>query len=79
MKVKYQGGPMKGQYQEIQTNYTDRVLVTVPEPVDYRKVLESRADTLTYEPMKIRRGEYARSHKQLKNGAVIYIWMGWIK
>lgn len=78
MRVKYQGGPLKGQYQEIhELSFTDRIKVQAVDPQEIKDRFLYHMDP--YEPMKIKRGEYARSNKRLKNGTTIYIWMGWIE
>jgi hypothetical protein len=30
-----------------------------------------------YAPIEYKQGEYARSNMKLKNGATIYVWLGW--
>jgi len=75
--VKYQGGPLKGQYQEVQTSWSDRIQVQGIDPVTIKDRARFYEDP--YAPIEFKRGEYARSNKTLKNGATIYIWMGWVE
>lgn len=78
MKVKFQGGPANGKYQEL-----DDKTYGYSERLEYQAFDESsmakfdRSDMWPSATVKIKRGSYARSNKSLKNGATIYIWMGW--
>lgn len=76
MLVKYQGGPMKGKLEEVRMPL-DRLQVRGYDPLEIKKVVHHSFDP--YQTMEIKRGEYARSNKRLKNGATVYIWMGWVE
>ena len=64
------GGPMHNQYREIAT--TERLLIQKPQ---FKNYLD--APLLDSEIMPWIEGHYARSNIKLKNGTVVYIWMGW--
>lgn len=73
-KAKFQGGPFAGKRQVV--DGSDRILVREPLAINYSDYWgkpEAYSDT----QLKFREGDYARSNKRLKDGTVIYIWMGW--
>lgn len=73
MRIKLNRGPLHGKYYEDAIGYSDRFMINAPEKVNYQDLI--------YEPMaamKFRRGEYVRSHNSLKNGTVIFEWLGWL-
>jgi len=70
---------MANKYVEIDDKnmWSDRYEVQKAEPVDYRNWYTSSpfpTDTISYQ-----RGHYQRSNETLKNGAVVFQWMGWRK
>jgi len=77
MRVKFNRGPQHGKYQDFpdSISYRDRIEIRVVEPLDWRKM-----DAMRFhpdEPLPVKRGDYARSNKTLKNGAVVFEWLGW--
>ncbi len=72
MKAKFSGGPMNGKYQDLVSGYDQRLMVR--EPVN--RLYDYYRDP-TIDLMKFREGDYARSNMALKDGTVIYKWLGW--
>lgn len=72
MRVKLNRGPMKNKYVHIQDGTYD-FIVEAPLEIDWRKV-----SVYDHPPRPMtRRGSYHRSNTTLKNGAVVFEWMGW--
>lgn len=72
IKAKFQGGPLNNQRKVVESSYGDRMQVA---KAPARPWFDAKADP--YETMIIVRGDYVRSNKKLKDGTVVYIWMGW--
>lgn len=68
MIVKFSGGPMNGKRQEF-PNEENWIRVSVPEPIRF-DLYNQNFDP----PMNI--GDYARSNRRLKDGTVIFTWLG---
>jgi hypothetical protein len=70
---------MANKYMEIDDSrmYSDRLEISGP-PEQTRNMFMARDDYM-FAPMEMRRGHYQRSNEVLKNGAVVYQWMGWRK
>lgn len=77
MKVKLNRGPMANKYVNIDDTkmWSDRLEISGPPERDKNMFMHSYYDT--YAPMEQRRGHYQRSNVTLKNGAVVFEWMGW--
>ena len=73
MKIKLNRGPMKGKYYEVQDDSTSRL--NVEEPLSTSPRYWENLDPMAEIP--VRRGHYQRSNVTLKNGAVVFEWMGW--
>jgi len=72
MKAKLSRGPMKNKYIEVRDGQN---IIVIHDSVDTR-AWSSLPDPLA--EVKIKRGTYQRSNVTLKNGAVVFEWMGWI-
>lgn len=72
MKIKLNRGPMKNQYLEVPATQS---ILNYAEPIkfDFKQVSE---ELLSVAPS-VRIGVYQRSYTTLKNGAVVFEWMGW--
>jgi hypothetical protein len=70
MKAKFRGGPMDRKYSEVQAGQF--LMVQAPK---YDNIWNALRDP--YAPIEYKQGEYARSNMKLKNGATIYVWLGW--
>lgn len=73
MRVKLNRGPLKNKYYAVQDHMNDFV-VQAP--------LERQQWSYDFSPLAeipVRRGSYHRSNVTLKNGAVVFEWMGWIE
>ena len=72
--IKFNRGPMAGKRQMIPDGMAERLRIQEPLPIDWS------APSAPYptSSMMFRQGEYVRSHNKLKNGTVIYEWIGWL-
>lgn len=76
VRAKFRGGPMNGQVSDVQ-DYADRLRVRDAEKINYRDWEKFSAEPYSDMQLKFKDGDYARSNMRLKNGTIIYIWMGW--
>lgn len=74
MKIKLNRGPMKGKYVEVQDDYCREFVVQEAPSINW--VHAQNVDPFT--EIAMRRGTYVKSNVKLKNGAVVFEWMGWI-
>lgn len=72
IKARMRGGPYNGKVKAI-TNYSDRIEVGKPKPVNY--ATDSYSDSV-FNPSYVR-GHYTMLHEPLKDGSYYFIWMGW--
>ena len=72
MRVKLNRGPMKNQYIMVDNDWQDLIRVTQPPPPAW-----SYNANGMFSQVRIVYGEYRRSNVTLKNGAVVFEWMGW--
>lgn len=73
MRVKYKGGPMNGQTQEFSDRgYHDQIRVDAPVEITY-----ANRQLDAYAPIQRKTGFYQKSRVTQKNGAHIYVWLGW--
>ena len=71
MRVKLNRGPMKNKYMLVDNDWQDVLRVTKPVPPT------AFFNHDPSEPILPIYGEYRRSNVTLKNGAVVFEWMGW--
>lgn len=67
--AKFKGGPLNNKLEE-HRGHPERLQVRKYGRIDFRDV--GNLDAVTWQD-----GEYVRSHETLKNGTVIYKWLGW--
>ena len=72
IEAKLNRGPMHGKRMVVD-GYGD---IIVSKPPDLFRVLEKKEMDPSL-PMEMTRGSYAKSNRQLKDGAWVYEWMGW--
>jgi len=75
MKVKFSRGPMNGKVEFADDNSR---AFRVQVPIKERLRIEDYASYDPYVPINIREGEYVRSHRRLRDGTIIFEWMGWL-
>ena len=68
--IKFNRGPMAGK-RRVVDGYSERFRIQEPLPIDWSAPYPTSN-------MMFRQGEYVRSHNKLKNGTVIYEWIGWL-
>jgi hypothetical protein len=71
--VKFNRGPMAGKRQHMSGTYIERIRVMENLPISW-----DPSDPYPTGAATARQGEYVRSHNKLKNGTVIYEWIGWL-
>lgn len=75
MKIKLNRGPAKGKYIVVENDNAYEYVVQIAEPMKWNAMdYESMYPTA---PVIAKRGTYYRSNVTLKNGAVVFEWMGW--
>lgn len=72
MRIKLNRGPAKGKIQDFSDDKADTIVWQENLPIDWRNY-----DPLSTE-VSVRRGTYRRSNVTLKNGTVVFEWMGWL-
>lgn len=75
MIVKFSGGPMHGKYSDAPDDYMREFKIRAPKEQNPKQWLESKDP---FEQIEMKRGTYYKSNERLKNGTVIFKWMGWI-
>jgi hypothetical protein len=75
MRIKLNRGPFANRIIDIPEHSAERYEIAVEEPINWRE-FEANPNAI-YEPIKRKRGHYQRSNVVLKNGTLVFEWMGW--